>query len=124
MSRIYIDLPFNLYQKAKSFGVMYDTTERKCYILDEQLSAQFDLVTVDVPYGYSDIAKDNGAKFFKDNKQWKTSRFNVKNLENILNDDSIKKLKTQQLQMMSDPKFKLIAEIEKMENMRKKYNMN
>jgi hypothetical protein len=120
----YINLSYKLKNQGKELGAQYDKNYKQWYITDVSLLPKFELVNLDVPYNFSDIAKDNGAMFFKETKEWKTSKFNLKRLEDILNNDMIKKLKTKQIEMLNDPTYKLMAEIEKMENIQKKYNTN
>jgi hypothetical protein len=124
MNKIYIDLPYNLLQQGKSLGAIFDVEKKSFYILDDAISPQFELILVDVPFGFSDIAKDTGAKYFKDIKQWKTCRFNLERFKSIMNNDDIKKLKLRELELKNNPTFKIISNIEKLNSMYEKYKIN
>jgi hypothetical protein len=123
MERFYIDLPYNLYHDAKCLGVFYDSDKKQCYISDKSLLPQFDLVDVDVPFGFSDVAKDAGAKFYKEKKQWKTPSFNLINLKDILNNDKIKLLVAKELELKQNPTFKIMDKIQKLEQLYEKYDI-
>jgi hypothetical protein len=123
MERIYIDLPYKLYHDAKCLGVFYDSEKKQCYILDKTILPQFDLVVVDVPFGFSDVARDAGAKFYKEKKQWKTSSFNLSRLQDLLNNDKIKLLVAKELELKQNPTFKIMDKIEKLELMYEKYGI-
>jgi hypothetical protein len=123
MDIILINLPYSIKNEGKALGAKYDTEVKKWYITDASLKSMFELVAVNVPYGFSDIAKDAGAQFNKEIKQWQTCKFNLKRVEDILNDDSIKNLKTQQLEMKNNPVFKLMDDVNKMNSMYEKYKI-
>jgi hypothetical protein len=123
MEKHFVDLPYKLKTDGKLIGAKYDDQLKRWYITDKSLLPDFELVDIDVPFGFSDIAKDAGAQFNKETKRWNTCRFNLSRLEDVLTNDDNIKLKQKELELKNNTQYKIISNIEKINLLYEKYGI-